>query len=96
MPFVTPFEMANQDAAEVVSRLKNSPDTLRLYMKAFATDSFSDPNQTLLNIGAAIGAYETEDVAEFEPFTSKLGNLLPQGFERSEPCGGKFSTCRCC
>ena len=72
VPFVTPFEMANQDAAEVVSRLKNSPDTLRLYMKAFATDSFSDPNQTLLNMGAAIGAYETEDVEEFEPFTSKF------------------------
>jgi len=72
VPFVTPFEMANQDAAEVVGRLRNSPDTLRLYRKAFATDSFSDPNQTLLNIGAAIGAYETEDVEEFEPFTSKF------------------------
>jgi len=71
-PFVIPFEMANADAAEVVSRLKNSPDTLRLYMKAFATDSFSDPNQTLTNMGAAIAAYETEDVEEFEPFTSKF------------------------
>jgi len=72
VPFVTPFEMANQDAAEVVSRLKNSPDTLRLYMKAFPTDSFNDPDQTLLHMGAAIGAYETEDVEEFEPFTSKF------------------------
>src|SRR3569833_100520 len=72
VPFVTPIEMANQGAAEVVGRLRNSPDTLRLYRKAFATDSFSDPNQTLLNIGAAIGAYETEDVEEFEPFTSKF------------------------
>lgn len=71
-PFVTPFEMANRDAAEVVSRLQSSPDSLRLYMKAFPADSFNDPNQTLLNMGAAIGAYETEDVEEFEPFSSKF------------------------
>src|SRR3569833_536376 len=46
-PFVIPFEMANHDAAEVVSRLQRSPDTLRLYLKAFSADSLNDPNLAL-------------------------------------------------
>src|SRR5579859_6337821 len=34
-PFITPFEMANQDAAEVVGRLKSSPDTLQAFIAAY-------------------------------------------------------------
>src|SRR5580698_2842956 len=34
-PFVIPFEMANHDAAEVVSRLQNSPDSLQKYIAAY-------------------------------------------------------------
>ncbi|MEA3179852.1 MAG: hypothetical protein QOI59_3375 [Gammaproteobacteria bacterium] len=71
-PFVTPFEMANQDAAEVVSRLQSSPDTLRKYIAAFGGGTLGDTNATLTNMGAAIAAYETEDVEEFEPFSSKF------------------------
>jgi cytochrome c peroxidase len=71
-PFVTPFEMANQDAAEVVSRLQNSPDTLRKFITAFGGAGLSDANATLTSMGAAIAAYETEDVDEFEPFSSKF------------------------
>jgi len=71
-PFVTPFEMANQDAAEVLSRLQNSPATLQRFVAAYGSGVLSDANATLTDIGAAIAAYETEDVEEFEPFTSKF------------------------
>jgi len=83
-PFVNPFEMANQDAAEVVSRLRNSPDTLRSYIEAFGADSLNDANQALSNIGAALAAYETEDVEEFEPFTSKFDAYVDGKVKLSE------------
>ena len=71
-PFVTPFEMANQDAEEVLSRLRNSPDTARKFIAAFGADVLNDATATLVDIGAAIAAYQTEDVDEFEPFSSKF------------------------
>jgi cytochrome c peroxidase len=83
-PFVNPFEMANQDAAEVVSRLMSSPDTLRLYVKAYGADSLNDATQALNNIGAALAAYETEDVEDFEPFTSKFDAYVDGKVKLSE------------
>jgi len=71
VPFVTPFEMANQNAAEVVSRLQNSPDTLQAYIAAYGATSLSNPETTIANIGLALAAYETED-PEFHPFSSKF------------------------
>lgn len=71
-PFVTPFEMANQDAEEVLSRLRNSPDTLRKFIAAYGADALNDATTTMKDIGAALAAYQTEDVDEFEPFTSKF------------------------
>jgi cytochrome c peroxidase len=71
-PFVNPFEMANQDAAEVVSRLQSSAATLQKFVAAYGTPVLDDPAATMTAIGAAIAAYETEDVDEFEPFTSKF------------------------
>jgi len=70
-PFVSPFEMANQDAAEVIGRLRNSAATLEKFTAAFGADVLNDPQKALQDIGAAIAAYESEDVDEFEPFTSK-------------------------
>jgi cytochrome c peroxidase len=70
-PFITPFEMANQDAAEVVGRLQNSPSTLQAFTAAYGAAALSDPQVALADIGAALAAYETED-PEFHPFTSKF------------------------
>jgi cytochrome c peroxidase len=70
-PFVTAFEMANQDASEVLGRLQNSPVTLQKFIAAYGSGVLTDAVQTLNDIGAAIAAYETEDVDEFQPFTSK-------------------------
>jgi cytochrome c peroxidase len=71
-PFLTPFEMANQGAAEVLSRLQSSPATLQKFIAAYGSDVLNDATATLKDIGAAIAAYESEDVDEFEPFTSKF------------------------
>jgi len=74
-PFVTGFEMANANAAEVLRRLQASPQTLALFVAAYGSDVLGDPEATLADIGRAIAAYESED-PEFHPFTSKFDYWL--------------------
>ena len=74
-PFVTEFEMANGNAAEVLTRLKASSATLDLFIAAFGADLLADPDATLVAIGQAVAAYETE-APEFHPFTSKYDYWL--------------------
>jgi cytochrome c peroxidase len=69
-PFVTSFEMANQDAAEVIGRLQNSAATLKAFVAAYGEAALTDPDTALKDIGLAIEAYETED-PDFHPFSSK-------------------------
>jgi cytochrome c peroxidase len=71
LPFITPFEMANQDAAEVISRLQNSPRTLQAFIAAYGSQVLGNPQAALVDMGRAIAAYETED-SNFHPFTSKF------------------------
>ena len=74
-PFLTLFEMANQDAAEVVGRLQNSPATLQSFVAAYGEAALNDPQTALRDMGLAIAAYETED-AVFHPFSSKFDYWL--------------------
>ncbi len=74
-PFVTPFEMANKDAAEAVSRLQNSAATLAAFVAAYGEAPLSDPDTALEDMGLAIAAFETEDPA-FHPFSSKYDYWL--------------------
>jgi cytochrome c peroxidase len=74
-PFVTVFEMANADAAEVLGRLQKSTATLQAFVAAYGEGALSDPQTTLDDIGQAIAAYETED-EEFHPFSSKYDYWL--------------------
>jgi cytochrome c peroxidase len=74
-PFVTPFEMANSDAAEVVGRLQNSAATLAAFVAAYGEAVLSDPEAALQDMGLAIAAYETQD-DEFHPFSSKYDYWL--------------------
>ena len=69
-PFITPFEMANQDAAEVVGRLQNSPATLQAFVAVYGEAALDDPRSRAQDMGLAIAAYETEDPS-FHPFSSK-------------------------
>ncbi|MBV1776942.1 diacylglycerol kinase [Burkholderiaceae bacterium DAT-1] len=68
-PFVSSFEMANQDAAEVLGRLKSRP-YLAEFVAIFGQASLNDADQTLNNMGRAIAAFETEDQS-FHRFDSK-------------------------
>ncbi|HUK01578.1 MAG TPA: cytochrome c peroxidase [Steroidobacteraceae bacterium] len=70
-PFIAVFEMANQDAAEVVQRLRQSPATLQKFIAAFGSTALDHADEALADIGAAIAAYETED-ADFHAFSSKF------------------------
>jgi cytochrome c peroxidase len=74
-PFVTPFEMANEDAAEVVGRLQESPASLAAFIAVYGESALDDPNTALEDMGLAIAAYETED-AGFHPFSSKYDHWL--------------------
>ncbi len=74
-PFLTPFEMANQDAAEVVGRLQNSPQTLQAFVAAYGEQALADPDTALADMGLALAAYETEDES-FHPFSSKYDYWL--------------------
>jgi cytochrome c peroxidase len=70
-PFVTAFEMANQNAAEVISRLQNSPTSLAQFIGVYGADVLDDPEAALQDMAQAIAAYETEDPS-FHPFSSKF------------------------
>jgi cytochrome c peroxidase len=74
-PFVTPFEMANKDAAEVVSRLRQSTATLQAFIAAYGENALADPDTALRDVGLALSAFEREDPA-FHPFTSKFDYWL--------------------
>jgi cytochrome c peroxidase len=71
LPFITPFEMANHDAAEVVTRLQQSPESLQAFVAAYGSLVLNDPKTALADMGLALAAYETEDPA-FHPFSSKF------------------------
>jgi cytochrome c peroxidase len=74
-PFLTSFEMANADAAEVIARLQQSATSLQKFINAYGAAALNDPDTALKDIGLAIAAYETED-ADFHPFTSKFDYWL--------------------
>lgn len=68
-PFVSSFEMANADAAEVVTRLKTRP-YLQQFIDLYGSAVLDTPDIALQRIGLAIAAFESED-ARFRPFSSK-------------------------
>jgi cytochrome c peroxidase len=70
-PFLTSYEMANHDAAEVVGRLRESTASLQKFILAFGDAAQGDAETALQDIGLAIAAYETED-PDFHPFSGKF------------------------
>ncbi|MGH8461525.1 MAG: cytochrome-c peroxidase [Stenotrophobium sp.] len=73
-PLITPFEMANANAAEVVTRLQAGPN-LTQFESVYGSDILDNPDKTLTAIGQAIAAFETEDPS-FHPFSSKYDTWL--------------------
>ncbi|HEX7689057.1 MAG TPA: cytochrome c peroxidase [Burkholderiaceae bacterium] len=69
LPFTTPFEMANADAAAVVAKLKTRP-YLAQFTALYGSDALASPEVALRRMAQALAAFETE-APEFHPFTSK-------------------------
>ena len=70
-PFVSPFEMANANAAELLQRLLTRP-YLQQFKDVFGAAVLDDPAVALQRISEAIAAFESEEVALFQPFSSKF------------------------
>lgn len=69
-PFLSAFEMANADAAAVITRLATRP-YLADFTALYGTAVLSDPASALQRMAAALAAFESED-GDFHPFTSKF------------------------
>ena len=73
-PFTNPVEMANTDAAEVISRLRTRPYAAA-FQALFGANIFDDPAAAMTRVGLALQAYQKEDPA-FAPFSSKYDAYL--------------------
>ncbi|SDD90641.1 Cytochrome c peroxidase [Cupriavidus sp. YR651] len=73
-PFLTPFEMANASADDVLSRLLTRP-YLGEFMAVFGPDAIRDGTTALRHIGQALAQYEVEDPS-FHSFSSKFDAYL--------------------
>ncbi len=74
LPFTTSFEMANADAAAVVTLLKTRP-YLADFAALYGSAVLDDPTTALARMGQALAAFETEDPG-FAPFSSKYDYFL--------------------
>lgn len=74
LPFLAPFEMANKSAAEVQQRLRQAAYFAE-FKQVFGDAALNTPEATLLALGQAIAAYETEDT-DFRPFDSKYDAMV--------------------
>jgi len=70
LPFTTAFEMANADAAEVVTRLRTRP-YLADFVALYGSAVLDDPRTALARMGSALAAFESEEPS-FNPFSSKF------------------------
>ncbi len=74
VPLLSPFEMANDDAAALAARIVPSgyANALR---RLFGSAVFDDADKALAALGAALSAYQ-QDAASFYPYSSKYDAFL--------------------
>lgn len=70
MPLLSPIEMANASASDVVTKLK-SASYAALFQQAFGNNAFDDTNAAFNNALAALQAFQLEDTS-FHPYSSKF------------------------
>ncbi len=75
LPFLNPLEMANPDAAGVVTKVQRS-SYVDLFREVFGPEAFVDPNRAFDFVADAIAAYERTH--ELNQFSSKY-DLFLQG-----------------
>jgi cytochrome c peroxidase len=74
LPLLSPFEMANEDPAAVVARVRKSPSA-GLLREAVGAAAFADTGKAFDAILRALEAYEQRYV-EFYPYSSKYDDYL--------------------
>ena len=73
-PFLNPFEMANTDKADVVSKLSRASYATE-FKQLYGSNVFSDVEAAYQRITLALQQYQKED-SEFRGFTSKYDSFL--------------------
>ena len=69
-PLLSPFEMANADAAEVIGRLRASPGSATAFVQAFGAAALADVAVAFQKVGLALQSFQLEDTS-FHPYNSK-------------------------
>jgi cytochrome c peroxidase len=70
LPLLSAFEMGNASAAAVVDKIRAAA-YVGLFKQAFGAAVFDDPASAFAKAGAALQAFQLEDVS-FHPFTSRF------------------------
>ncbi len=83
LPLLSPVEMANKDAADVVNRLRATSYANEL-AAAFGAEAWADTERTFKQALAALEAFQLED-RSFHPYTSKFD------LHASNKIGGDFT-----
>ena len=104
LPLLNPVEMNSPSKAYVVAAVQAGA-YVALFKQAFGADAFASTDAAFANLGAAIQAYEREDIS-FHPYTSKfdlyvhnkLGGTLTAAEERGLRVfnGGDKGNCSAC
>ena len=74
LPLLSPFEMANADAAAVVDKVRRGPYALQ-FRGAFGEGIFASPDRAFKGVLLALETYQ-QSAAEFYPYTSKFDAWL--------------------
>ena len=81
-PFIDPREMANATSADVVARLRRSPNAVQ-FRSVFGADALDDAVRAYAGLAAAIAQYEVEN-PDFHRFDSKYDAWLAGKAELTE------------
>ena len=74
IPLLSPFEMANASAADVVVRLRGS-SSAAAFVTAFGAAALADPDLAFSKLQLALQSFQLEDPS-FHPYTSKYDRFL--------------------
>jgi cytochrome c peroxidase len=80
-PFLDPREMANASPADVIGRLRHSPNAAR-FREVFGADALDDADAAFGRLAAAIAQFEVEH-PDFHRFDSKYDSFLAGKVELS-------------
>jgi cytochrome c peroxidase len=104
LPLLNPLEMNAASKADVVLAVQNGTYA-ELFRQAFGSDVFGNADTAFADLGAAIQAYEREDIS-FHPYTSKfdlyvhnkIGGTLTAAEERGLRIfnSGDIANCSAC